>query len=133
LRKTLSNSKFSDRWTVRVCAFLGYAHDAKLLFIIEDWEPLMRVLLTAALVLSLTGTAYGQQAPVPGYREGDKPKSPREIESGKEAERAYKRSLDNIPDKGPSDPWGTVRSTDAPPASVAKAKKVKSGDIAPKP
>jgi hypothetical protein len=93
----------------------------------------MRVLLTAAMVLLLTGTAYGQQAPVPGYREGDKAKSPREIESGKEAERAYKRSLDNIPDRPASDPWGAVRSTDTPQPSVAKAKKTKASDIAPKP
>ena len=40
------------------------------------------------------------------------------------AERAYKRSLGNIPDQTPTDPWGNARSVDAPKAvakpSVAK-------------
>jgi len=44
------------------------------------------------------------------------------------AEAAYKDSLRKIPDaKASSDPWGTVRSTDAPKAAAAPAKKSKTG------
>ena len=40
----------------------------------------------------------------------------------KEAERAYRRSLGNIPEQQKSsDPWGTVRSDSAPPKAAAKA------------
>ena len=46
-------------------------------------------------------------------------KTPSEIEQDRTAERAYKRSLGNIPDQGPTDPWGNARSVDAPKA-VAK-------------
>ena len=48
------------------------------------------------------------------------------------AEQAYKKSLGNIPDKGPSDPWGNVRS-DSPPKAAAKApapKRTKTGNTA---
>ena len=49
----------------------------------------------------------------------------------KEAERAYKRSLGNIPNQGPTDPWGNVRSESAPKAAAkgAPAKRTKT-DIA---
>jgi hypothetical protein len=77
---------------------------------------------------SLAGPAYAQQKQVPKYGEEDKEKSAQEKAADKAAEQAYKRSLGNIPDQGPTDPWGTVRSNnDAPKASAAKAKKTKAG------
>jgi hypothetical protein len=80
----------------------------------------MRVFLAAAVIISLlTATASAQK--VPQYGETDKDKTPSEIAAEKEAERAYKRSLGNIPDQGATDPWGAVR-TDAPKTSVTKAK-----------
>lgn len=71
----------------------------------------MRVILVAATILALGGTAFAQA--VPKYGEVDKDKSPNDIAAEKAAEKAYQRSLGNIPDKGPSDPWGAVRAPDA--------------------
>jgi hypothetical protein len=71
----------------------------------------MRVLRAAALIALLVGPAYAQKQ-IPQYGEEDKDKTPQQIEADKAAERAYKNSLGNIPDRGPSDPWGTMRSGD---------------------
>ena len=78
----------------------------------------MRIVLVAATILALTGTAFAQAVP----KMGEPDKTPSDIEAEKTAERAYKRSLGNIPDKGPGDPWGVVRSPDAPKATATKAK-----------
>src|SRR5258707_4178360 len=92
----------------------------------------MRVfLIAAALAALLSGAAYAQSQNVPQYGEEDKAKSPSQIEADKAAERAYQHSLTNIPDKGPSDPWGTVRSNDAPKTSAAKTK-TKTGTVSAK-
>jgi hypothetical protein len=81
----------------------------------------MRVVLVAAMILGLSGTAFAQS--VPTYGEVDKDKSPSDIAAEKAAEKAYNRSLGNIPDKGPSDPWGAARSPDAPKtAAKSRAK-----------
>jgi hypothetical protein len=85
----------------------------------------MAVAFLAAL---LAGPGYAQQKQMPRYGEETKEKSAQEKAADKAAEQAYKRSLGNIPDQGPTDPWGTVRSnSDAPKASAAKAKKTKAG------
>jgi hypothetical protein len=92
-------------------------------------------LAIAFLVVCLSGPGYAQQQPMPKYGEETKDKTPQEKEADKAAERAYQRSLGNIPDQGPTDPWGTVRSnSDAPKASTAKAstakaKKTKTGSV----
>ena len=92
----------------------------------------MRVFLIAAAgAVFLGAAAHAQSQNVPQYGEEDKAKSPAEIEGDKAAERAYRHSLTNIPDKGPTDPWGTVRSNDAPKTSVAKTK-TKTGSAAAK-
>jgi hypothetical protein len=80
----------------------------------------MRVFAAAAIVAFLAGPAYAQSQSVPKYGDVDKEKTPQQIEGEREAERAYKRSLGNIPEKPPSDPWGNVRG-DTPPKPVAKA------------
>ena len=89
----------------------------------------MRAILAAAMITLLATTAFAQDNHVQRYGEKDKEKSPTEIQAEKDADQAYKRSLGNIPDKGPSDPWGGVRSGDAPktatstpPAKTAKTK-----------
>jgi hypothetical protein len=95
----------------------------------------MRVFRAALVGAFLAGAflaapAYAQQQHVPKYGEETKDKSPQEIEADKAADRAYKRSLGNIPDQGPTDPWGTVRgNNDAPKASAAKTKKTKTGSV----
>ena len=92
----------------------------------------MRVFRAAAVIALLAGPAYAQSQSVPRYGDTAKPKSPQEIEADKEAERAYHRSLGNIPDKGPSDPWGNVRSESAPKpvAKAAPAKRTKTDSTA---
>ena len=78
----------------------------------------------AAVVSLLAGPAYAQNTPK--YGEPDKAKTQQEIAAEKAAEEAYKNSLGNIPDKGPTDPWGNVRSENAPkPAAKATAAKPK--------
>ena len=92
----------------------------------------MRVILAAAMITLLAAPAFAQQDHVQRYGEADKEKSPIEIQAEKDAQRAYQRSLGNIPDKGPSDPWGAVRS-DAPktaastPAARTAKTKTKTG------
>jgi hypothetical protein len=81
----------------------------------------MRVFAAAAIIAFLAGPAYAQTKPIPRYGEVDKDKTPQQIESEREAERAYKRSLGNIPDQGPTDPWGNVRSEGAPKAAAKAA------------
>jgi hypothetical protein len=90
----------------------------------------MRVLRAATVIALLAGPAYAQSQSVPRYGDTDKTKSPQEIEADRAAERAYKRSLGNIPDKGPTDPWGNVRSDGAPKpaAKAAPAKPTKTGN-----
>src|SRR2546423_360619 len=78
-----------------------------------------RILGTTVVIASLAGPAWAQS--VPKYGEADKTKTPSELAAEKEAERAYRRSLGNIPEQKSSDPWGTVRSDSAPPKAAAKA------------
>jgi hypothetical protein len=86
-----------------------------------------RILGSAALIVLLAGPAAAQSAaqPVPRYGEPDKEKSATEIAAEKEAERAYQRSLGNIPAQKSTDPWGTMRSEDAPKAAKAAPAKPK--------
>jgi len=81
----------------------------------------MRVFLAAAVIVAVAQPAFAQQKSIPKYGETDKDKTPQEREAEREAERAYNNSLKNIPDKGPTDPWGTVRAPDAP-KTTAKPK-----------
>jgi len=82
----------------------------------------MRIFLIAAMAVLLSGAAHAQSQSIPRYGEEDKAKSRSQIEADKAAERAYQHSLTNIPDKGPSDPWGAVRGNDTPKTSAAKPK-----------
>ena len=87
----------------------------------------MRMLSAAVMVMLLTVPAYAQ-TPNVNLMPELKSKSPEEKEADAIKEQAYKDSLRKIPDaKTSSDPWGTVRSTDAPKATAAPAKKSKTG------
>jgi hypothetical protein len=85
------------------------------------------IMLSAATAVALSAATALAQDHVPRYGEADKEKSQGEIEADKRAERAYKRSLGNIPNQGPTDPWGAVRTNDASKTStpVAKTPKAK--------
>ena len=87
----------------------------------------MRMLSAAAVVMLLTAPAYAQTPNINLMPELTS-RSPEEKEQDAIREKAYKDSLRKIPDaKASSDPWGTVRSTDAPKAAAAPAKKSKTG------
>jgi hypothetical protein len=95
----------------------------------------MRIFCAAAILAFMAGPALAQDKPVPRY--GDlSGKSPDEIAAEKATDRAYQKSLGNIPDKGPVDPWGNARSTDAPKsaaksaAKTARVKPTKTGSAA---
>jgi hypothetical protein len=92
----------------------------------------MRVLAAAAVIVLLAGPAYAQDKSMPQYGETPKDKSSQEIQAERDAEKAYKRSLGNIPDQGPTDPWGNIRSDSAPKAAAkaAPSKRTKTGDTA---
>ena len=93
----------------------------------------MRVLCVAVVMGLLAGPAYAQSQPVPRYGETDKEKTAQQKAAERDAERAYQRSLGNIPEKGgTADPWGNVR-TESTPKTAAKSapeKRAKSGNPA---
>ena len=87
----------------------------------------MRMLSAAAVVMLLTAPAYAQSPNINLIPELTS-RSAEEKEADAIKEKAYKDSLRKIPDaKASSDPWGTVRSTDAPKAAAAPTKKSKTG------
>jgi hypothetical protein len=92
----------------------------------------MRVFRAAAVIALLAGPAYAQTPAMPKYGEVDKEKTPQQIAGERAAEQAYKKSLGNIPDQGPTDPWGNVRSDGAPKAvaKVSAAKRTKTDSTA---
>ena len=92
----------------------------------------VRAFIAAAIIAALTGPALAQQAPIQRYGEKDKEKSFNEKEQEKEAERAYKRSLDTVPEKGPVDPWGNARNVGEPKGD-AKSAKADAKAVPPKP
>ena len=87
----------------------------------------MRVIAAAVIVAFLAGPAFAQQQkPIPKYGEPDKEKTEGEKNAEREADQAYKRSLRNIPEQKPVDPWGNVRSDNSQkPEAKAPAKKTK--------
>jgi hypothetical protein len=79
----------------------------------------MRVFCAALIIASLAGAAYAQEDDhIQRYGEKAKEKSQMEINADKAAARAYERSLKNIPDQGPVDPWGNARSAETPKSSA---------------
>jgi len=85
------------------------------------------MLSAAAVVMLLTAPAYAQSPNINLIPELTS-RSAEEKEADAIKEKAYKDSLRKIPDaKASSDPWGTVRSTDAPKAAAAPARKSKTG------
>jgi len=88
----------------------------------------MRMLSAAAVMVLLMAPAYAQSPNINLMPEFQS-KTPEEKEAEAIRDKAYKESLKKIPDtKTSSDPWGTVRSTDAPKAAAAPAKpKTKTG------
>jgi hypothetical protein len=84
-----------------------------------------RIFGAVAVTALLAGPASAQSQAMQKYGEPDKEKSATEKAAERDAERAYKRSLGNIPEQKSTDPWGTVRSDSAPPKAAAKAPQAK--------
>ena len=85
----------------------------------------MRNLASILALIVATAPALAQQKHMQEYGQPDKDKTTAEKAADKAAADDYQRSLGAIPDKGPNDPWGTVRSNDAPkpaPTKTAKSK-----------
>jgi hypothetical protein len=81
----------------------------------------MKVFCVLAAIVLLTGPAYAQ-APKMNLIPELGSKTQEEKDADAERDKAYKESLKKIPDpKVSSDPWGDVRSPDAPKASTPKA------------
>jgi hypothetical protein len=95
----------------------------------------MRAILAAILIALFATTALAQEKKTRAYGEEEPDKTNAEIAGEKAAREAYKRSLSNIPDQGPTDPWGTMRSNAAPNANATatKTKKTKTGNADAKP
>ena len=89
----------------------------------------MRIFRAAAVIVLLAGPAYAQMPNVNLIQELPT-KTPEQIEAEAVRDKAYKESLKKIPDaKVSSDPWGNVRSTEAP-KPAASAKRTKTGSTA---
>ena len=95
----------------------------------------MRALRLAAAIMLLVSPAVAQ-VPKLNLLQDIKPAKTQEEKDAEDAQqKAYKESLKKIPDaKAPSDPWGSVRSTDAPASSAKSTSsskpKAKSGTTA---
>ncbi|CAN5351839.1 hypothetical protein BH11PSE4_BH11PSE4_21070 [soil metagenome] len=77
----------------------------------------MKVFRAAALLVLLAGPSYAQ-TPTVNLMPEVKTRTPEEKEQDAINDKAYRESLRKIPDaKAASDPWGTVRNTDAPQAA----------------
>ncbi len=92
----------------------------------------MRVLgavLFGATIVLLAGPAAAQmQTPNINLMPELQSKTPEEKEQDAIKDKAYRESLRKIPDaKASNDPWGTVRSTDAPKAAAPAKPKTKTG------
>src|SRR5262249_24757663 len=76
------------------------------------------------MALLLAGPALAKKGPA-RYGEPDKDKTPTEKAAEREAERAYQKSLGNIPEQKNSDPWGIARGDNAAKADKAAPSKPK--------
>jgi hypothetical protein len=91
-----------------------------------------RIVGAVAVTALLAGSALAQKGPA-RYGETDKDKTPTEKAAEKDAERAYQRSLGNIPEQKGVDPWGIARGdggakADAPKSDKPAKPKAKSAD-----
>jgi hypothetical protein len=86
----------------------------------------MRIVLVAATIASLATpvlatSVLAQQAP--GQEKTSEQLAKERADRA--ANEAYKRSLKAIPDQGPADPWGGVRSNDGSKQDATKTAKSK--------
>jgi hypothetical protein len=86
--------------------------------------------MTALPIVALLSGPVRAQAPNVNLIPELASKTPEEKEADAIKEKAYRESLKKIPDaKAPSDPWGSVRSPEAPKTTQVKPK-TKTGSTA---
>jgi len=86
----------------------------------------MRTFPLVAVVAMLAGPAYAQDAPHVNLAPEVVTRSPEEKAADEERDKAYRESLKKIPDsKASSDPWGGVRSGEAPKSAAKSPAKPK--------
>src|ERR1700760_4676772 len=88
----------------------------------------MKKTSVAMMVALLAGWAMPSHAQMPNINLlADQPgKTPEEKEADDARDKAYKETLKKIPDaKSASDPWGSVRSNDAPKPPAVKTTSAK--------
>jgi hypothetical protein len=83
----------------------------------------MRKITVAVMFAMISGSALAQDH-VQQYGEESKEKTASQKADDERAERAYQRSLNNVPNQKAVDPWGTARGDDASKKSAAPAKPV---------
>ena len=92
----------------------------------KDREYPMRIFPLVAVAAMLAGPAFAQDAPHVNLAPEVVTRSPEEKAADEERDKAYKESLRKIPDaKTSSDPWGGVRSADAPKTATKSPAKPK--------
>jgi len=78
----------------------------------------MRVACAVAVIAMLAAPVCAlAQSKTPGPPPPP-PKSQQELDAERAADRAYHKSLGNIPDQPPADPWGNARGVDAPKSAA---------------
>lgn len=83
-------------------------------------------ILHAAVMFALFATPALAQTPNVNLIPEIPSKTPEQIEQDKQLQRQYRDSLRKIPDaKASNDPWGSVRSTEAPAAAPRAKPKAK--------
>ena len=86
----------------------------------------MKIFRLAAAIILLSSPAFAQVPPVNLLQDNKPAKSQEERDAESARDKAYKESLKKIPDaKAPADPWGNVRSSDAPKTSAKSASSAK--------
>jgi hypothetical protein len=86
------------------------------------------VLFGAAVALVAGPAAAQMQTPNINLLQDTPSKTPEEREQDAIKDKAYRDSLKKIPDaKASNDPWGAVRSTEAPKAASPAKPKTKTG------
>ena len=85
------------------------------------------VLFGAAVALVAGPAAAQMQTPNINLIPELQSKSPEEREQDAVRDKAYRESLKKIPDAKASDPWGAVRSTEAPKTAAPAKPKTKTG------
>jgi hypothetical protein len=88
----------------------------------------MRVFRIAAVLTLLISPAYAQVTPKFNLNADGPAKTQEQLDADAAREKAYKDSLKKIPDaKASTDPWGNVRSGDAPKTAAPAKPRTKTG------